>query len=161
MFGLRYNHHTVVSGNVNPISSQDYNGRGCCPGLAQGSRGTLRGSPLFGWLTGFGPAISVGREVWGWPPETEAAPTHWASPLTTAVSRFTQLTHCAVCLWKGSLSSLWVLIVSLTSFFKRAALHWLEKLRCNWHIALCRFNTYNVLISYLYISRDDYHPSVS
>ena len=41
MFGLRYNHHTVVSGNVNPITSQDYNGRGCCPGLAQGSRGAL------------------------------------------------------------------------------------------------------------------------
>ena len=134
---------------------------GCCPGLAQGSRGTLRGSPLLGWLTGLGPAMSAGREVWGWPPETEAAPTHWASPLMTAVSGFTQLTRCAVCLWKGSLSSLRVLIVSLTWFFQRAALHRLEKLRCNWHTALCKFNAYDVLISYIYISKDDYHLSVS
>ena len=134
---------------------------GCCPGLAQGSRGTLRGSRLLGWLTGLGPAMSAGREVWGWPPETEAAPTHWASPLMTAVSGFTQLTRCAVCLWKGSLSSLRVLIVSLTWFFQKAALHRLEKLRCNWHTALCKFNAYDVLISYIYISKDDYHLSVS
>ena len=134
---------------------------GCCPGLAQGSRGTLRGSRLLGWLTGLAPAMSAGREVWGWPPETEAAPTHWASPLMTAVSGFTQLTCCTVCLWKGSLSSLRVLIVSLTWFFQKAALHRLEKLRCNWHTALCKFNAYDVLISYIYISKDDYHLSVS
>ena len=134
---------------------------GCCPGLAQGSRGTLRGSRLLGWLTGLAPAMSAGREVWGWPPETEAAPTHWASPLMTAVSGFTQLICCTVCLWKGSLSSLRVLIVSLTWFFQKAALHRLEKLRCNWHTALCKFNAYDVLISYIYISKDDYHLSVS
>ena len=90
-----------------------------------------------------------------------SSPTDWASPPMTAVSGFTQFTRCAVCLWKGSLSSLWVLIVSLTWFFKRAALHRLEKLRCNWHTALCKFNTYDVLISYIYISKDDYHLSVS
>ena len=122
MFGLKYNHHTVVSGDVSPTIGQDYNARWYRPSSGWGSRGTLRGSPVLGWpgwrwasRVSWDGGVRLASRM------TAPVPTVWASPLTTAVSWSTKSTCCAVCLWKGSLSNLRVLITLLTSFFKSSA----------------------------------------
>ena len=47
MFGLKYNHHTVVSGNVYPTTGQDYNGLGVLPRLGPRQQGDSQGLPSF------------------------------------------------------------------------------------------------------------------
>ena len=45
MFGLKYNHHTVVSGNVYPTTGRDYSGLGVLPRVGPRQQGDSQGLP--------------------------------------------------------------------------------------------------------------------
>lgn len=98
---------------------------GVAPAVAQGSRGTLRGS-LLGCLTS-----SQSRGVKLISRMTAAAPTVWAFPLTTAISQSTDPTCYTVCLQKGSLSNLKSFDNAVDIVFQKGCFHGLEKLRYN------------------------------
>ena len=45
MFGLKYNYHTVVSGNVYPTTGRDYSGLGVLPRVGPRQQGDSQGLP--------------------------------------------------------------------------------------------------------------------
>lgn len=122
-FRLKNNHHPVVGGDVS---------------LTIGSNRSaiwhpLEWSRLAGGHSGlthrcWASQVRCGGGVGLSSQMTAAAPTGWASPLPTAVSRRAKPSCCATCFQKSSLRNLRGLIALLTPVFKRAVFTGFKKI---------------------------------